>query len=443
MSSVISPISPRKFAFIPCILSSSFLLLMLCVGCGGGGSTGTPAPTPVPTPTPAPTATPAPTPVPFAGVSIKVGDAVVPPGGIFQYQLLLTEPKPIGNGSTRPSVPNGPVGPVRGVAINDASGQAVGIAVINGSNITVSAKSPNLPPTFGTDISYPLFTLTMPVNASATPGATFPVNLDGASSIFVDPSGAPYIQEIVGGTLTIAAAGKQSITDVLPGGGLLPDRSILKIKGMGFTSNTRIAIEGTNIFFPGDTTFVDSTEIDVKLCNGTVPATAVTCPNTGATFQLDGERVRATNKDTNEVIEYFTYSRTDDAPSQVLPATSNALVALVHPMFSRVTYTAGTIPFVNSGTQFTGIAFQNITGASATIKLELLDGTGASLANTSFTLPTGQRVARDVMADFFPAPPAGAATVRATVTSGSPIEMLGMVGDTAAGTVTPVVVTTQ
>ena len=81
----------------------------------------------------------------------------------------------------------------------------------------------------------------------------------------VDPSGAPYIQEIVGGTLTIAAAGKQSIIDVLPGGGLLPDRSVLKIKGMGFTSNTRIAIEGTNIFFPGDTKFVDSTEIDVKL----------------------------------------------------------------------------------------------------------------------------------------------------------------------------------
>jgi hypothetical protein len=51
-------------------------------------------------------------------------------------------------------------------------------------------------------------------------------------------------------------------------------------------------------------------------------------------------------------------------------------------------------------------------------------------------------VARDV-ADFFPAPSANAATVRATVTAGSAIEMLGMLGDTAAGTVTPVVVTAQ
>ncbi|HET9792266.1 MAG TPA: hypothetical protein VFR08_13275, partial [Candidatus Angelobacter sp.] len=298
---------------------------------------------------------------------------------------------------------------------------------------------PNQPPTFGTDISYPLFTLTMPVNSSATPGATFPVNLDGANSIFVDPSGATYIQEIVGGTLTIAATGKQSITDVLPGGGLLPDRSVLKIKGMGFTSNTRIAIEGTNIFFPGDTAFVDPTEIDVTLCNGTVPATAVTCPNTGATFQLDGERVRATNKDTNEVVEYFTYSRTDDATTQTLAATGNALMALVHPMFSRVTYTSATLPFVHGGTQFTGIAFQNITGSPATINVELLDANSASLSSFSFTLPSGNRAARDVI-DFFPSPPASAVTVRATVTAGSPIQMLGMLGDSASGAVTPVVV---
>src|SRR5438270_8713887 len=130
MLSIASPVF-RNLAFI-----FSFLLLMLFVGCGGGSSSAnvTPAPTPAPTATPVPTPTPAPTPVPFAGVSIKVGDAVVPPGGIFQYQALLTEPKPIGNGSTRPSVPSGPVGPVRGVAINDPSGQAVGIAVINGTS---------------------------------------------------------------------------------------------------------------------------------------------------------------------------------------------------------------------------------------------------------------------------------------------------------------------
>ena len=127
----------------------------------------------------------------------------------------------------------------------------MGIAVINGSNISVSAKSPNQ--TFGTDISYPLFTLTMPVNANATPGATFPVNLDGANSIFTDPTGATYIQEIAGGTLTIAAAGKQSITDVMPGGGLLPDRSVLKVKGMGFTTTHASPLKAQPSSFPRTT----------------------------------------------------------------------------------------------------------------------------------------------------------------------------------------------
>ncbi len=430
MSGLSSP-SCRNLAFM---LSVS--LLMVCVGCGGGGSSSTPAPTPAPTATPVPT----PTPVPFAGVSIKVGDAVVPPGGIFQYQVLLTEPKPIGNGSTRPSVPTGPVGPVRGVAINDVSGQAVGIAVINGGNISVSAKSPTS--TFGTDISYPLFTLTMPVNASAIPGATFPVDLDNASALFTDPTGASYIKEIVGGTLTVATLDKQSITDVIPGGGLLSDRSVLRILGMNFTNNTRIAIEGTSIFFPADTTFVSPNEIDVVICNGAAAETATTCPNTGEKFQLDGERVRATNKDTNDVIEYFSYLRTDDISPQTLPATSNALVALVHAMFSRVTYTAATLPFTHAGTQFTGLAVQNITNAPATIKVELVDTNGASLSSASFTLPGRTRAARDI-ADFFPAPPAGAVSVRATVTAGAPVQMLGMLGDTSTGTVTPVVVTGQ
>ncbi|MGH9567260.1 MAG: hypothetical protein ACRD4F_12165, partial [Candidatus Angelobacter sp.] len=109
--------------------------LSLCIGCGGGGAAavgggGTPGPSPTPTPTPIPSTG-------AAAVELKVGDATVPPGGIFQYQLLLTEPKPIGNSSARPSFPQGATGPVRGVAVNDASGQAAGIAVIDSTGVRV------------------------------------------------------------------------------------------------------------------------------------------------------------------------------------------------------------------------------------------------------------------------------------------------------------------
>ena len=116
-------------------------------------------------------------------------------------------------------------------------------------------------------------------------------------------------------------------------------------------------------------------------------------------------------------------------------------MALVHPMFSRVTYTAGTIAICAAGTQFTGIAFQNITDHRQP-STGTAGRNSASLSSFSFTLPAGNRAARDVT-DFFPSPSASATTVRATVTAGSPIQMLGMLGDSASGAVTPVVVTSH
>jgi hypothetical protein len=415
-------------------------LLWLCIGCGGGGASaglppgGGPTPAPTPTPTPVPNST---------IVSLKVADAVVPPGGIYQYQLLLTEPKPIGNGSTRPGVPAGPRGSVRGlavlaprgVAINDASGQASGVAVVApDGTITVKLTSPNI--SLGTDVSYPLFTMTMPVNTNATPGQVFPVTLDGANSFFLDSSGKQYTEEIANGTLTIGGADDQSITDVIPGGGLLADRTLIRILGVGFTPNTRIAIEGTTIL-QSDTTFVSDKEIDVKLCNGVPDPAPATCPNTGMSFQLDGERVRAINKDNNKVIEYFSYMRTAD----VAGGSANNLVAEVHPMFSRTTLNTATLPYVTDATHFTGLALQNPGGADSTVLIEMLNSNSVALESTTLVLPATTKIVRDIR-DWFTIPFASQeVTVRATVTTGPSLQMLGLLGDSLAGTVTPVTVT--
>ena len=114
-----------------------------------------------------------PPPLPAGTIGMNVLNTSVPPGGIFQFQLSNTEPKPIGHGSTRPQVPTGPV---RGVAVNDPSGKAAGIAVIdtsvNPSNIKLQLSSPDA--LLGTDITYPVVTMSMPLSNSLTPGATFP-----------------------------------------------------------------------------------------------------------------------------------------------------------------------------------------------------------------------------------------------------------------------------
>jgi hypothetical protein len=330
-----------------------------------------------------------------------------------------------------------PPGPVRGVAVNDPSGHAAGIAVVAPSGISIQLTSPdNL---LGTDVSYPVVTMSMPLSASLTPGATSTIGIDKANtSLFQDATTKYTTLEFASGTLTIAPTGSPYVSDVIPGGGLLPDRSMIRILGANFDANTRVSIEGTQIL-SSDVSLINPGEIDVKICNGAADGVA-TCPNTGASFQLDGERVRVKDQETNFVNEYYSYPRADDAPG----ASKNTLVTEVHPMFSRQTFLAATVPLVNSGTQFTGLALQNTSGTDDGIKVELLDTNGASLtpaATFSFILPGGNKIARDVIQDWFGGSvPAGAAKVRMTVTSGNvPIQALGMLGDNGAGTVAPVV----
>src|SRR5262249_58594834 len=162
------------------MLCTLFLAIALAaaVGCGrGGGTTLVSGPTPTPTPLQRPTPTPA---TPAGTIGLKVLDPSVPPGGIFQWQLSNTEPKPIGHGSTRPQVPPGTV---RGVSVNDPSGHAAGIAVVPPSGgITIQLTSPDANPLLGTNVDYPVVTMSMPLSASLTPGATSTIGIDTANT---------------------------------------------------------------------------------------------------------------------------------------------------------------------------------------------------------------------------------------------------------------------
>ncbi len=390
--------------------------------------------------TPTPTPSPSPTPTPVASpnlLELKVLDTSVPADGIFQFQLSTTEPKPIGHGSTRPNVPSGPV---RGVAVNDPAGQAVGIAVVNGSDIAIQLASPNnLVATLGTDINYPIVTMSMQLDKTASQplnaGDTFPIAIAANPVFFPDSSSQAYPKiTTAAGTLTIAPAGSPAVSDVIPGGGLLADRTHIRILGSGFDANTRVSIEDTTIF-QSDTTLVSPNEIDVVICNG-ASETASTCPNTGATLQLDGERVRVKEQSSNNVNEYYTYQRADDVAST---PSNTPLIALVHPMFSRQTYTSATIPLVNSGTQFTGVSIQNTTGTPVTIDISLANDGNVNVSSTvQVSLPDRKKITRDVIADFFGGTvPAGATKIK--ISSPLAVQMLGMLGDTAAGTVVPVI----
>ena len=203
---MIKPVSQRS------IHIGRFWVVLLAIAIAGSwscgsSSAGTPGqtPTPTPTPTPVPTPSPTPPPLPSGTIGLKVLDTSVPPGGIFQFQLTNTEPKPIGHGSTRPTVPSGPV---RGVAVNDPSGLAAGIAVVNPSpfNIAIQLSSPDA--LLGTTIAYPIVTMSMPLSGSLTPGQTSPIGIDMASTLFADSTKDYTTIEFAPGTLTIAPCGQ-------------------------------------------------------------------------------------------------------------------------------------------------------------------------------------------------------------------------------------------
>jgi hypothetical protein len=311
------------------------------------------------------------------------------------------------------------------VAVNDKSGQAVGIAVVNGTTIAISVSSPNA--SLGTDIDYPLLVLTMPVVANS---GQFPISLDPSSTFF--NGGNEYtIQTNTPGTLTIG--GSLSITDVVPGGGSMHPGDVVKILGLGFDADTKIQMNNVATLTQN---LVSASEIDVTIGSLCVPESNPCAPATS--LPLDGERVRAVNTNTSETVEYFSYDRADDAPG----SSNNSLVNLVHPMFSQQLLQAGTFPYKAGGTQFTGIALQNTSAsASATVQIDILDAAGNSVGTPAPVLLVGARkkLVRD-LADIITGIPTSAATVKATVTAGPPVKMLGMLGDTSSGSVVPVVV---
>jgi hypothetical protein len=349
---------------------------------------------------------------PANALSLDVLSATIPPNGVFQIQLDLTEPKPIHIGGTRFTASSTAFGSGVGSSIHSPSGQACGIVLPTSNGFQVSFVSPD--GTFGDNTSstfYPIMTLALPINANATVGSQVQASLDLANSVFVDPTGAQYPVEVKPGTLTIG--GSLSITNVLPGGGTVAAGSTISIIGLGFTTSSTVQINGASV---ATTKLVSSNELDVTLSQS---------------LALDGAGVQVTTG--SQSVTYFSYLRATNVGQSARP-----LLASSDTMFSQVTYTKASLPWSSSATTFTGLALQNPGTTAATITLQELSQSNQVLQTVSVSLGGRSKMTRD-LADFFGQPASGAASVG--IQSDQPLQLLGIQGDTSAGTLTPVVVT--
>lgn len=346
----------------------------------------------------------------FPGVELRIPDETVPPGGMLQLKVEITEPKPILKGGQKSRFQANFLGPVQGIALFSPLGDASGTAVLSKGAAQFSLSSPLL--SMGTSIDYPVLTIAMPVKATAIPGKTANLVLDPSLSQWIDPAGQNYPVLLTNGILTVG--GTLSIANIVPGGGVVPAGTRIAILGVGFQPDAKVQI---NEAILATSTYVSANEIDVTLTTD---------------INMTARRVRVINPSTNEKAEYFSYQRT-----ATMGRSKHALIAATVPLFAQSTWTLAYFKPVLTGSLFSGLALQNEAGTDAKVRLQLFDSGGTLLATRNLKLLANKRMTRDLAEFFIGVVPATGTTLKVTVTSGPPIQLLGLLGNDVLGTVDP------
>jgi|GEM_PF-615930 len=344
----------------------------------------------------------------FAGLSLSISNEVVPAGSVAQMKVLLTEPVPISTGKGSLSLASSST--VCGIAVMGPTPDVNGVAVIRGSNVTISVFSPS--GTYGTTTTgYPILTVAARVDPAAILGTIYPVSFDGTQ--FLSSTGTTYPVEIKSGTLTVGTG--IAIGDVLPGSAVVPAGGIVRILGANFLPNTTIKFATGNI---SQLRYISPNEIDA------VAATSLT---------MHGMQIKAQNPDKSQST-YYSYQRT-----YPVSLSSDPLMQLVMPLFSPVSVSTASFslpaPPPDLVTTY-GVALQNLGTTDASSTVELLDATGNPVAVSTLTVTPSHYIVRE-LGELFGFVPAGVSAVR--VTSSTPIEIMGVLGDELFGNATPIV----
>jgi hypothetical protein len=347
------------------------------------------------------------TPHPSTGLSLRVLDSRAPPGGVIQLTVTLTEPKPIVTAKTKISYAPGTLGSVLGVALFSPANDVAGTAVVRDSQVTVRTTSPSAE--FGTDADLPVLTVAIAIRPDAPLGTQGTLALDPASSLWLGPAGQPYSQRVMNGIFDIS--GTVSISDVLPTNGLLPAGSTVTVRGIGFQPGAAVEIDDVPV---ASTTFVSDTEVEATI---------------SVSADVNGRKVKVKNPD-DSIASYYAFLRT-----AWLAPTARPLLATVEPIFSRQTFSSASFTNAAAAGEFLGLALQNPGDRSAGVRVELRSTGAGLIASTALALPPRTRISREASELFggTAAPADGFLVVHSSV----PVQMLGLIGDDAAGSVVP------
>jgi len=339
-------------------------------------------------------------------LELRIASETVPPGGVLQAKVEVTEPKPISTGGG--SFDLGGFEDYLGLAVNSPTGDGAAAAVIRGSTVRVVMVSPSSG--IGMEPDYPILTMTVRAPASAPLGAVVPLTLaDGA--LFLDPAGVPYPYSFRAGEATVAPG--PSIANVSPGSTLVPAGGVVTVDGLGFAPDAELRINEVSI---AETRFINSTRLEAVL------AQAAT---------MHGRRVEVRNPGTNARTFYFAYQRTAS-----LNVSAHPLFRAVEAAFAQRFFSTAVVSFAAPAPgAVMGLALQNIGSGSVSAVLELVDVGGARLAQAGATVGTNTQTISSLL-EIFGTSCASACAVR--VSASAPIQVMGLAGDLGQDLVVPV-----
>lgn len=344
----------------------------------------------------------------FAGIELKIPNETVPPGGMLQLKLEITEPKPILKGGQRNGFKARFLGQVQGVALFSPDGDASGTAVLSKGAAQFSLSSPLA--SMGDAIDYPIVTIAIPVKSDANPGDTAKLTFEPNSSQWLDPTGQSYEVLTTDGVVTVG--GSLSIRNIVPGGGVVPAGTKIAILGIGFQPDSKVQVNEAKI---ATSSYVSPNEIDITLRGDT---------------NMTARRVRITNPN-NERVEYFSYQRT-----KPMGQSADPLIAATAALYSQTFWPVAYLKPVLTNTQFTGIALQNQASSDARVRLRLSASDGTVLATRNVTLAANRRITR-TLAELLGVAADIGTTLRIKVLSGPSIQVLGLLADSTSGAVDP------
>ena len=329
---------------------------------------------------------------PNAG-EIAVASVLAPAGGTFQLRARLTEPRPISS----TGADAGGFG-LNGFAVWGPNGDSAGVALVKDGRIFVNAISPTGNLAAGLD--YPFLLLTMNVPGGAKVGSKFPLTL--ANSVMNTAAG-PLTVSVKPGTLTVG--GSVSIRGIYPGGGTLPAGASVRIRGSGFSAQTKLN-STVRVTTPR---VVSAEELEITLQEQTT---------------MDMQSFTAFNPDGSSST-FFSYLR---GKMQQTPVRT--LLQAAEPAFQLQTHALATITIPAAGAgQFTGLALQNPNPGPVVVTLQ---GGGQT---AMIVLKSGDRVMDDLSTLLNGAVlnPGDIVSLFSTTA----LQILGLRGDDVAQTVMP------